>query len=162
MNSKIWLLGIALCLVFSFSACKQKQSAYKAAYEKAKEKEPQETVVVVEELEPVSKPKVESTTPKSVEAPVIKKEKVTTVAGSGLKRFSVVIGSFQNKTNAVSLQERMQSEGFNVILAQNESQMYRVIVASYDQKESAVSKREEIKKQFAPSFQDAWILEQQY
>lgn len=157
MNSKIWLFGLALCLVCSFTSCKSKQSAYKTAYERAKEKEPAQDVI--EEVTPVSKPA--ATTP-SYEQEVVKKEKVTAVSGSGLKRYSVVIGSFQNKTNATSLQERMQSEGFNVILAQNEALMYRVIVASYDNKPSAAAKRDEVKVQYAPAFQDAWILEQQY
>ncbi len=156
MNSKIWLFGLALCLVCSFTACKSKQSAYKAAYEKAKEKEPETTV---EETTPVYKPKTETTAQPEA---TVRKEKVTTVSGSGLKRFNVVIGSFQNKTNALSLQERMSAKGFNVILAQNESMMYRVIVASYDDKASAASKRDQIKAQYAPEFQDAWLLEQQY
>lgn len=156
MNSKIWLFGMALCLVCSFTACKSKQSAYKAAYEKAKEKEPE--VLAVDDASSLSKP----STTADYENATVKKEKVTTVAGTGLKRYSVVIGSFQNKTNATSLQERMQGEGFNVILAQNESLMYRVIVASYDNKAVAAAKRDEIKVQYAPAFQDAWILEQQY
>ena len=149
MNSKFWLFGLALCLVCSFSSCKSKQSAYKAAYEKAKEKDSQ--------LDGASSASLSSSSDAAV-----KKEKVTTVSGSGLRRFSVVIGSFQNKTNATSLQERMLAEGFNVILAQNESLMYRVIVATYDDKSSAASRRDVIKIQYAPAFQDAWILEQQY
>ena len=145
MNSKFWLFGLALCLVCSFSSCKSKQSSYKAAYEKAKEKDATSSVAT-----------------SNVSDATVKKEKITTVSGSGLKRFSVVIGSFQNKTNATSLQERMLAEGFNVILAQNESLMYRVIVATYDDKSSAASRRDVIKVQYAPAFQDAWILEQQY
>ncbi len=155
MKSKIWLFGLALCLVCSFTACKSKQSAYKAAYEKAKEKEPEETIVVVEETVPVSKPST------GIQA-TVKKEKITPVAGTGLKRYSVVIGSFQNKTNALSLKERMEGDGFNVILAQNEAGMYRVIVASYDSKDDAAAKRDQIKMKYAPAFEDAWLLEQQY
>jgi len=154
MNSKIWLVGIAVCLFVCLSSCKSKQSAYKAAYERAKEKETQ--MQAIEETTPVSKPAA------SYEDAVVKREKVTTVSGTGLNRYSVVIGSFQNKTNATSLQERMQAEGFNVILAQNEAMMYRVIVASYDNKPSAAAKRDEIKVKYAPAFQDAWLLEQQY
>ena len=150
MKSKFWVFGIALCMTFTFFGCKTNQSAYKAAYERAKERE-------VEEASPVTR----SANVDTSDA-VVKKEKVTAISGNGLKRFSVVIGSFQNKTNATSLQSRMESEGFNVILAQNESQMYRVIVASYDDKARAASKRDEIKAQYAPAFQDAWILELQY
>lgn len=158
MKSKIWMLGIACCLVFSIVGCKSKQSAYKAAYDRAKEKEVESSSqpIVVEEAAPVSKPKITTT---NVE---VQKERITTVSGTGLKRFSVVIGSFMNKTNAQSLKERMEGEGFSVILAQNEKQMYRVIVASYDDKADAARKRDEIKSRYVPSFQDAWLLEQQY
>ncbi len=37
--NKIWLFGTAVCLVLACGSCKPKQSAYKAAYEQAKEKE---------------------------------------------------------------------------------------------------------------------------
>ena len=37
--NKICLLGASLCVALAFTSCKPKQSAYKAAYEAAKEKE---------------------------------------------------------------------------------------------------------------------------
>ena len=37
--NKIWLFGAAVCMVLALGSCKPKQSAYKAAYEQAKEKE---------------------------------------------------------------------------------------------------------------------------
>ena len=35
--NKIWLFGAAVCMVLALGSCKPKQSAYKAAYEQAKE-----------------------------------------------------------------------------------------------------------------------------
>lgn len=160
MKSKFYLVGLALLLLLSLGACKSKESAYKAAYEKAKEKEMEESQnkAEVEEIVPVSKPKQTTTTTASFQ-----KEKVTAVDGStGLKRFNVVIGSFTNKTNATSLKERMETRGYNVVLAQNERQMYRVIVATFDDKASAAAERDEIKEKYYPDFQDAWLLEQDY
>lgn len=61
--NKIWLFGASICMVLALGSCKPKQSAYKAAYEQAKEKEstaPVEVVEeeeVVEEVTPVSKPR---------------------------------------------------------------------------------------------------------
>ena len=50
--NKIWLLGAAACIALSLGSCKPKQSAYKAAYEQAKEKETTAPVEeVVEEVE---------------------------------------------------------------------------------------------------------------
>ena len=47
--NKIWLFGAAVCMVLALGSCKPKQSAYKAAYEQAKEKESTAPVEVVEQ-----------------------------------------------------------------------------------------------------------------
>ena len=51
--NKIWLFGASICMVLALGSCKPKQSAYKAAYEQAKEKESTAPVEVVEEEEVV-------------------------------------------------------------------------------------------------------------
>ena len=163
--NKILLLGASLCMILAFGSCKPKQSAYKAAYEQAKEKEttaPVETVVeeeeVVEErVVPVSKPRTSNVSTRS--------ERINAAQGedaSRLKRFSVVIGSFKNKTNAYSLKERMQNDGYDAVLGQNEQGMLRVIVSSFNSKADAVDSRDAIKSKYAPNFNDAWILERKY
>ena len=153
------------------SSCKPKQSAYKQVYEAAKEKEMQQTAsqptTVVKDA--TSLPPVEVS---------VRKEKVEPVYptdAAGLKKFSVVIASLSVKLNAESLKTRMENEGHQVILAQNEQGMYRVIVASYDDKEQAAAKREEVynnysalgntdylRKTYGVPFNDLWILERQY
>jgi len=152
MKSRIYLFGLVLSLLFSLGSCKSKESAYKAAYEAAKEKEMEENI---EEVTPVEKTKPTSNTN-------VQKEKVTAVDGAGIQRYNVVIGSFTNKTNAVSLKERMERQGYNAFLAQNERGMYRVIVATFNDRTDAVSERESLKDKYYPDFQDAWLLEQQY
>ncbi len=160
-------MAIAAGCLLAFGSCKPKQSAYKAAYEQAKEKETTAPVTEAaeevdtyeeEEIAPVSKPKTTSNES-------TRTEKITAVAGenaSHLKRYSVVIGSFQNKTNAYSLKERMQNEGYNAVLAENEQGMLRVIVSSFDDKSDAAASRDAIKAKYAPNFQDAWLLERDY
>ncbi len=160
MKSKIWLFGLALTLLFSLGACKSKESAYKAAYEKAKDKEMEESKPV-SEVTPVTKAPA-TTNSNSYSSATVQKEKVTTIDGSGLKQFSVVIGSFMNKTNATSLKERMQQQGYSVTIAQNEKQMYRVIVATFDNKADAARERDAVKSKYNPDFQDSWLLELQY
>jgi cell division protein FtsN len=76
-----------------------------------------------------------------------------------LKRYNVVIGSFRNRTNATALKERMQYEGYNAVLAENEYGLIRVIVSSSDNKNEAVRSRSSFKSKYYPNFQDAWILE---
>ena len=68
--NKIWLFGAAVCMVLALGSCKPKQSAYKAAYEQAKEKESTAPVEVVEQEEEVvlhswCSPKNGNTTPRS-------------------------------------------------------------------------------------------------
>jgi cell division protein FtsN len=80
----------------------------------------------------------------------------------GLRRFNVVIGSFRNRTNANALKERMQYEGYNTILAENEIGMIRVIIYSSDNKAESVRSRRTFRSKYYPNFQDAWILERSY
>lgn len=170
MKKIYFVLAIAAILV-SGTSCKPKQSAYKQVYEAAKEREMQQTAsqptTVVKDASPL--PPVEVS---------VRKEKVEAVYptdASGLKKYSVVIASLSVKLNAESLKTRMQDEGYQVILAQNEQGMYRVIVASYDDKESATAKREEVyrrysaqgdtgylRKTYGVPFNDLWILERQF
>ena len=153
--NKIWLFAVAMGLVFGLGACKPKQSAYKAAYDKAQEKTVEE-----EPYTPAPAP-APRTTPQSAAGTT--KERIRVVSGDGLRNYSVVIGSFMNKTNAENLKTRMEGEGYKVVLAQNERDMFRVIVASFDEKYDAAQERDRIKSKYASEnlFQDAWLLEKQ-
>ncbi|MDR1980304.1 MAG: SPOR domain-containing protein [Tannerellaceae bacterium] len=169
--NKIWLFGTAICMVFAFVSCKPKQSAYKAAYEQAKVREADAPVEAFDdeddfveetdefEIAPVSKPKASS------DHVTTRQETIKPYQGedtNGLKRYSVVIGSFRNKTNAYALKERMQYEGYNALLGENEQGMLRVIVTSFDNKLDAVNSRDAFRSKYYPNFQDAWILERYY
>ncbi|MDH6357578.1 SPOR domain-containing protein [Parabacteroides sp. PF5-9] len=159
--NKIWLFGAALGLIFAFGSCKPKQSAYRAAYEQAKEKESTGPVEVIIEddsqivdVAPVSKPR-------ATDAPT-RAERISAIQGENpahLKRYSVVIGSFRNKTNAYSLKERMQKDGYNPVLAENAQGMLRVVVTSFDNKTDALYSRDAVRNRYAPNFRDAWILD---
>jgi cell division protein FtsN len=152
MKLKVYLFGLAFVFMFSMNACKPKQSAYKAAYEAAKARELQETAVrPVEEVIPVAKPTEND----------FQKEKVTLIEGDNMHRFNVVIGSFINRTNARSLKERMERQGYLPMIAQNEKGMYRVILVSFNNRSQAVSERNTVKERFFPEFADAWLLEQE-
>ena len=152
MKSKFLLFGFAFTLLFTLGSCKSKESAYKTVYERAQQKP---------EIIPAPQP-VPTPTPVPSTNVTVQKEKVTTIEGRGLRRFSVVVGSFINKTNASSLKEIMQNQGYDVILVQNQQDMYRVIVASFDDRTSAANARDTLKRDYYPDFQDAWLLEQEY
>ena len=151
MKSKYLLGFLVFCALFTLDSCKSKESVYKAAYEAAKAKELQEDGSVTS----VIKPKVSDTATSAI----VLKEKITVIDDfSSVQQYNVVIGSFTNKTNAISLKERMISRGHSVFLAQNEKGMYRVIAATFDNRTDAVAERDNIRKDF-PEFEDAWILD---
>ena len=152
---KLGLFIMTLCLVLAFgTSCKSKQSAYQAAYEQAKAREMAQDDN--NDITPVTKPIASNET---------RQERITPVVGenaSGIKLYSVVIGSFTNSTNAYSLKERMQNEGYTPVLAENEQRMLRVIVTSFDTRADAERSRDAIRSRYYPNFQDAWILQRSY
>ena len=151
---KLAVLGMGVCIVLAFSSCKSSESAYKKAYEKAKQQELAEpqTTAPVEEVAPV------------VTAPVgvVRQEKVTVVSGAdGLKDYSVVCGSFGVKANAENLKNFLDKEGYNAVIAFNaDAAMYRVIVSTYADRASAASARDAFKAKYPnrQDFQGAWLL----
>ncbi len=161
---KLVLLGMGVCLVLAFSSCKSSESAYKKAYEKAKQQELAEPQVgVTEEVTPVVAAPVEDATPKKVtETGPVRQEKVTVVAGDeGLKDYSVIAGSFGVKANAEGLKEWLDEEGYNATVVFNaEKAMYRVAVSSFADKASAAKARDAFKAKYPnrSDFQGAWLL----
>jgi cell division protein FtsN len=157
---KIVVLGMGLCVALAFSSCKSSESAYKKAYEKAKQQELADasaasttTEAPAEVVTPVETAPVSS-------APV-REEKVELVSGNGLKAYSVVCGSFGVKSNAEGLKSQMDNEGYNAKVVYNaQNNMYRVIVESYDTHEEAARARDAFKAKYPnrKDFQGAWLL----
>ena len=72
--------------------------------------------------------------------------------------YNVVVGSFENKEKALTLQVNLEKEGYNPIIAQNEKGMYRVIIAGYDSERLAYDMCKELRSKYPKRFGDAWIL----
>lgn len=150
------------CLAVAFASCGSSESAYKKAYEKAKSQEaaqqvtqqPQQVAPTV--VAPVqSQPATQTKTYDNVDNVSVRQEKVSLVSGSGLKNFSVVVGSFGLKTNADGLQQRLRDAGHDAQVVKNEERnMYRVVAATFDDKADAARSRD----QFRATYPDAWLL----
>ncbi len=158
---KMIVLGMGLCVALAFSSCKSSESAYKKAYEQAKQQEladattkaaPVETVAPVAQVAPVA--------PAADNTPV-REEKVQLVSGDGLKAYSVVCGSFGVKANADGLKTKLDNDGYNAKVVYNaEKNTYRVIVESFDTRSEAARARDAFKAKY-PSrkdFQGSWLL----
>jgi cell division protein FtsN len=161
---KLAVLGMGLCVALAFTSCKSSESAYKKAYEKAKQQELAEAPAA-EEAEAVAAPVVAAPVAAAQAAPVevgtIREEKVQLVSGDGLKAFSVVCGSFGVKANADGLKSKLDADGYNAKVVFNaDRNMYRVVVASYDDRVQAAQARDNFKAKYAsnPDFQKAWLL----
>ena len=164
MKTSVVVMGMGLFAVTMLSSCKSSESAYKKAYEKAKQQElaePQQQEAVVEETVPVVAP----TEPKVVEsAPVqVREEKVTVVSGTEdtLKDYSVVCGSFGIKANAENLKKFLDEEGYHAIIVYNaDANTYRVVVSTHDDRTSAASARDAFKAKYPTrdDFQKSWLL----
>lgn len=149
------------CVAMAFTGCKSSESAYKKAYEKAKAQQTVQQPVVTEQPEtnvvtPLEQaPVTETKVVDNNDNVKVIQEKVSLVDGSGLKAFSVVVGSFGVKANADGLQQRLKDAGYAAQVAKNvDRNMYRVIVTTFDTKSEAAASRDQMRSQYP----DAWIL----
>ncbi len=157
---KCFVWGVALAMVFVMGSCKSQESAYKKAYEKAKQQQATEAVVEtnVQQAAPVEVTPVTPTTPvqkADVSNVPVRSENVTVVTGNGLRKYSVVCGSFGVKANAERFQQTLVGKGYAAQVAFNAgNNMYRVIATTHDDKVAAVESRDALRAEFP----DAWLL----
>ena len=157
---KTILFGTAAIIALAMSSCKSGESAYKKAYEKSQAQEA--AVKPVETTAPVAVTPVETTTPTETTATAtpdysnvsVRTEDVSLVAGSGLKAYSVVVGSFGIETNAVNLQNKLKEQGYDAQVAKSTENMYRVIISTHNEKAAAAQMRDKVISQY----QGAWLL----
>jgi len=158
---KYTVLCAGLCLAMAMTSCKTSESAYKKAYEKAKQYDTAqpatqptiETAPVVAPLE--AKPATETKVVDNLDNVSVRQESVSLVSGSGLKAFSVVVGSFGVRANAEGLMQRLKDAGYDAqVVKNNEKNMFRVIASTFADKASAVASRDQIRA----SYPDAWLL----
>lgn len=154
------LFGAGLCAALVLTSCGSSESAYKKAYEKAKAQEQTQAPETYTTPAPVVTPVIEQPATQTVvvqnhDNVPVRTENVTVVSGSGLKSFSVVVGSFSLKANAEGLQNKLKAAGHDAQLGYNaERNMYRVIASTFADKGDAVRSRD----QFRSTYPDAWLL----
>ena len=156
---KYTLLCVGLCAAMAFTSCKSSESAYKKAYEKAKQAEPaaqaqqseEATVVAPVEAKPANEGRVYD----NLDNVSVRQENVALVSGTGLKAYSVVVGSFGVRANADGLQQRLKDVGYDAQIVKNEDKnMFRVVASTYNDKGSAVTSRDQLRA----TYPDAWLL----
>lgn len=159
---KYMVLCAGLSVAMAFSGCKSSESAYKKAYEKAKAQEAAQQTTTEQEQEAnnvvapiVERPATETTVVDNADNVQVRQETVSLVNGSGLKAFSVVVGSFSLKSNADGLQQKLKNSGYDAQVVKNDDRnMYRVVATTFDNKADAAASRNE----FRSKYPDAWLL----
>ena len=167
---KYTLLCAGLCAAMVFTSCKSSESAYKQAYLKAKaqeemqqkaQEEAQQVAVVEQENNVVvpleEKPVTQAQVMDNADNVPVRQETVSVVAGSGLKNFSVVVGSFSLKANADGMQQTLKTQGYNASVVVNNNvtpAMYRVVATTFDTKGEAAASRNALQEKYP----GAWLL----
>jgi cell division septation protein DedD len=157
---KYTVLCAGLCLAMAMTSCKTSESAYKKAYEKAKQYDTAQpaTQPVVETapvVAPVQAKPTETQVVDNLDNVSVRQESVSLVSGSGLKAFSVVVGSFGVRANAEGLMQRLKDAGYDAQIVKNDDKnMYRVIASTFADKAAAAASRDQIRA----SYPDAWLL----
>ncbi len=155
---KYMILCAGLCAAMAFTSCKSSESAYKKAYEKAKAQEAaavetntEANVVAPVEEKPIDEVRVVDNT----DNVQVRQEQVSLIDGSGLKNFSVVVGSFSLRANADGLQQRLKEAGYDAqIVKNNDRNMFRVVATTFADKAAAAQSRNELRAKYP----DAWLL----
>ena len=124
---KYTLLCVGLCAAMAFTSCKSSESAYKKAYEKAKQydtaqqaSQQQDETAVVAPVE--AKPANDTRVVDNLDNVSVRQENVSLISGTGLKAFSVIVGSFSVRANADGLQQRLRDAGYNAQIVRNADQ----------------------------------------
>ena len=155
---KYMILCAGLCAAMAFTSCKSSESAYKKAYEKAKAQEAAavETNTEANVVAPVEeKPIDEVRVVDNADNVQVRQEQVSLIDGSGLKNFSVVVGSFSLRANADGLQQRLKEAGYDAQSVKNtDRNMFRVVASTFADKASAAQSRNELRAKYP----DAWLL----
>lgn len=174
------VLFVAACMTAALvmTSCKSQESAYRAAYEKAKAQEatqvattpvnvPQQTTYTapVQEVQPTVT--VDTSTPAQTTTTNVADAEVRTIKGgysvvdgSAVKTYGVVVGSFSLQANAQNLYNRLAGEGWQPSVVKTNETIsgitgwYRVVAASYDSKEQAVQTRDKLRG----TYNGAWLL----
>lgn len=148
---------VVLCVTMQFS-CKPNYEATKAAYERAMSAAVEKPTITADiptddaitEIQPIidhSKVSRE------------RSESVKVLDNGTIDKYSVVVGTYKQKTNARGMRDRLIADGYNAVVAQNAQGMYRVIAYTCDNRAEAEKARLEIMNRYDRSYiGDPWML----
>ena len=87
----------------------------------------------------------------------VRSESVQLVSGTGLRAYSVVVGSFKGQANAEGLQQQLRNNGYNAQIVRKDAAdgvWFRVIATTFDTKDQAINSRDALRV----TYPGAWLL----
>ena len=154
---KSMIICASLAMAVAFTSCGSSEKAYRKMYEKAQAEDkasaPTEEVAVVTPV--VEKPANETVVVDNADNVPVRQGKYSVISGSGLKDFSVVVGSYSVQANAEGMQQQLKNNGYDAQVAYDaQTRMCRVVAATFATKSEAVQSRTQLRNQYP----DAWLL----
>lgn len=159
---RIAFIGAVALTILNMVSCKPNQELTKAAYQKAMEAAVNKPTITsdiptdgaITEIQPMV---TQSTVARE------RSESVKVLDNGTIGRYSIVVGTFKQQTNANSMRSRLINDGFtSAVVAQNAKGVYRVIACSFDTREEANTARIKIIEHYGSSYiKDPWLLVQE-
>lgn len=169
LMKKVLFVAACMSAALVMSSCKSQESAYRAAYEKAKAQETTQVQTTPTEVvqQPVTTTPAVQQQPATAPVQNVADAEVRTIKGGysvikgvPVKTYGVVVGSFSLQANAESLFSTLTQQGWTpAVVKTNETisgitGWYRVVAASYDDKAQAVQTRDQLRA----NYNGAWLL----
>lgn len=153
MKHKFIIWAIAMCIATLFS-CKPNYEASKAAYERAVK------AAVDRPTYTVDTPTDDAITAIQLMQPIDtsneikeRRESIKPVENSTIiKKYSIVVGTFKQLTNARSMRDRLIEDQNNAFVVQNAQGKYFVVISTHDTREEACDARNKIMDQYPSNY----------
>jgi len=154
---KLFLLVVVVALLASCKA-KKNYTTWENAYEKVENTETKGAAISSEKS---SRTNTEVQESYKAGNSSVRKEEVKLTRGVELKSYCVIVGSFANVDNAVSLMNTLKGMGRTTCsIMENAQGMNRVSISSFDTEREAREELARVRKN--TDFKDAWLLMPQY
>ena len=157
---RIFTFTLITMSILAMTSCRGNYEATQKAYQKAMEAAVERPTITpdipaddaITEIQPMANSSTEARE---------RSESVKVLDDMEINRYSVVVGSYKQQTNASGMRDRLKADGYNACIAQNAQGMFRVIACSFATREEAIKARIELIQRYPSSYiGNPWLLVQ--
>jgi len=155
---RILFFGTIALICHLSTSCRGNYEATKNAYEKAMEAAVERPTITADTPTDDAITEIQPMVNQTAEARE-RSESVNVLDDATLSTYSVVVGSFKQRTNAYDMRDRLKEDGYQAVVAQNAHGMYRVIACSFASRTEANIARSELLKRYTANYiGNPWLL----